>query len=270
MSNPLVSIIIVHYKVEKELFECLTTIENSNSKISYEIIVVDNDELPQVEKELAKKFPGVIYKRAPRNLGYGAGNNFGAKFARGKYLFFLNPDTILQKNTIDILVNFIQSKKNVGIVSPLFLDSKNNSYPLQGSTILTPFIAIMCLSFVQKLFPNNPIYQKYYYCDWDKKSIKEVDVAPGTAFLIRKKLFEDVGGFDETFFLFFEENDLCLRVKKLGHKICINPEAKLVHLWGESTKSLENTKEIFQKSRKYYFQKHFGFVAAWVVDLFCK
>lgn len=269
MSNPLVSIIIVHYKVEKELFSCIDSILASNVT-SYEIIVVDNDEVSSIEKELKKKFPNVIYKKAPRNLGYGGGNNYGSQFAKGKYLFFLNPDTILQKNTISVLVRFLQKEKNAGIVAPLFLDSKNKPYPLQGSTILTPFVAIMCLSFIQKLFPNNPTYKKYYYFSWDKKSIKEVDVAPGTAFLVKKSIFDEAGGFDEQFFLFFEENDFCLRVKKLGFNVYINPEAKLVHLWGESTKSLPNTKEIFKKSRKYYFQKHFGLFWALMVELFCK
>ncbi len=128
----------------------------------------------------------------------------------------------------------------------------------------------MCLSFVQKLFPNNKIYKEYYLLDWDKKTIKKVDVTPGTAFSIRKSIFEEVGRFDEKFFLFFEENDLCLRLKKLGYSMYINPEAKLVHLWGESTKSLPNTKEIFKKSRFYYFQKHFGFFQAAIVELFCR
>lgn len=247
--KPIVSIIIVNYKVEKLLQVCKDSILASKPKTPFEIIVIDNTK---------------------NNVGYGAGNNFGAKRAKGEFLFFLNPDTTVFPETIDKLVEFMEKEKNVGLVAPLFLDSKNKPYPLQGSTILTPFVAIMCLSFVQKLFPKNPIYKKYYYFDWDKKSIKEVDVAPGTAFLVRKKLFEDVGGFDERFFLFFEENDFCLRVKKLGFKIYINPEAKLVHLWGESTKSLENTKEIFQKSRRYYFQKHFGKFSAFLVELFCR
>ncbi len=249
MSNLLVSIIIVHYKVEKELLECLDSIKRSTPKTPYEIIVIDNSE---------------------KNVGFGAGNNLGAKKALGEFLFFLNPDTKVFPGVIDNLVEFIKKEKNVGIVSPLLLDKNNIPYKLQGSLKLTPFRAIMCLSFIEKYFSENRIYKNYYLFDWDKKTTKEVDVAPGTAFMIRKKIFEEVGGFDEKFFLFFEENDLCLQIKKLGYKMFINPNAKIIHLWGKSTERGESIKKIFQKSRFYYFQKHFGLFWAFLVEVFCR
>ncbi|QQG40488.1 MAG: glycosyltransferase family 2 protein [Candidatus Levyibacteriota bacterium] len=266
----IISIIIVHYKVEKELFDCLNSIEKSQQKSIYEIIVIDNNEEPTIKSELSKKFPNVIYIKTNKNIGFGAANNLGAKVAKGEFLFFLNPDTKVFLNTIDALINFLKNHHHAGIVAPLLLNKKCNPYSLQGSAVLTPFRAIMCLSFIQKLFPENIIYKEYYLLDWDKKFIREVDVIPGTAFLVRKKIFEEVGGFDERFFLFFEENDLCMRVKEFGYKIYITPNAKVMHLWGESTKSLPNTKEIFKKSREYYFQKYFGFFWASVVELFCR
>ncbi len=265
-----VSLIIVHYKVPKELLACLQSIVDSKPRASYEIIVVDNDESPSIEKDLKKKFPRLRYFSSGKNVGYGAGNNLGVRFAKGEFLFFLNPDTIVQNNTIDELVNFIKKEKSIGIVAPIFLDQNSKPYPLQGSATLTPFRAIVCLSFVQKLFPNNKIYKEYYLLDWDKKTTKEVDVIPGTAFMIRKSLFEEVGGFDERFFLFFEENDVCLRVQKLGYKIYMYPKAKIIHLWGKSTKNTKNIHKIFRMSRFLYFRKYFGFLDALLVEVFVR
>lgn len=266
----IVSVIIVHYKVKKELLDCLFSIENSKPKTLYEVIVVDNDEVPTIEKDLFKKFPNIKYIKLEKNIGFGAANNVGAKMAKGKYIFFLNPDTKVFAGCIDCLVSFLQKDKTVGVAAPVLLDKEKKLFPLQGANLLTPVRAIFALSFVYKLFPNNSIANNYFLLNWDKKYIKEVDVVPGTAFIIRKNIFEKIGGFDEKFFLFFEEHDVCFRVKKLRYKIFMIPQAKVMHLWGQSTKNLSTTKEIFNSSRKYYFQKHFGFFAAYVVEIFCR
>ena len=121
----MVSIIIVHYKVKEKLFACLNSIYLSKPKTDFEIIVVDNDETKTIGKELLKEFPKVKYIQSPVNLGYGGGNNLGAKSAIGSHLFFLNPDTILFKDTIDNLFQFLNKDKHTGIVSPLLMVKKS-------------------------------------------------------------------------------------------------------------------------------------------------
>ncbi len=266
--NITVSIIIVHYHVAKELFACLQSIIDAKPKVSYEIIVVDNDEEKTIKKDLKKRFPEITYIKSPSNIGFGAANNSGARIAKGKFLFFLNPDTLVVGHAIDELVDFIEKNKDVGIVAPLLLDQNKKPYPLQGTAMLTPFRAVICLSFINKYFPNNPIAKEYWLMDWDKRESKEVDVVPGTAFMIRKDTFEKIHGFDERFFLFFEENDVCLRVQKLRYKIYINPKAKVVHLWGSSTKKSKNIHKIFRMSRFLYFRKYFGVIKALLVEVF--
>ena len=106
----MISIIIVNYKVEKEIIESIDSIVESKPKVSYEIIVVDNDQNGKIEKNLKKSFfSDVKYIKSPSNIGYGGGNNLGAKFAKGDFLFFLNPDTIVEKGSIDTLCNFIKN-----------------------------------------------------------------------------------------------------------------------------------------------------------------
>lgn len=262
-----VSVIIVHYKAKQELFDCLKSIYNSDSKNLLEIIVVDNDELKTINREIKVKFPKVKYIENHKNNGYGAGNNLGARNAKGEYLLFLNPDTIILDDAIDKLVEFISQDDKIAIVSPLLLDKEQKVSKLQGTCALTPISAIFALSFINKYFPNNPISRNYYNLDWDKTKDLEVDVIPGSAFLIRKKVFEEIGRFDEKLFLYFEESDLCKRVKEKGYKIFITVNAKVIHLWGRSTKSLSNTKEIFEQSKYYYFQKHYGKFWAFIVRL---
>jgi len=248
--EPLVSVIIVKYRSEKFLPACLTSIGKDPRR---EVIVVDNDK---------------------ENIGFGAGCNKGAKKAKGKYLFFLNPDTIVLPSAIEKLVSFMEERsgglRRVGLVAPLLLDKKRKPYPLQGSRKLTPLTAIFALSFLNKYFSGNPISKRYWLKDWDKKSLKEVDVAPGTAFLISRNVFEQIGGFDEKFFLYFEESDLCKRIKDAGWQIFIEPEAQIIHFGGKCTPKGDKIKKIFRQSRFYYFKKHWGILLAALVESFLR
>ena len=267
--NKKVSIIIVHYKANEAFFNCLLSIQKNKPKVSLEVIVVDNDEKAIIDKEIKKKFPWVRYIKSPKNLGFGAGNNYGAKFAKGDYLFFLNPDTIIFSKTIDELVSFLDINKNAAVIAPLLLDPQKNPYPIQGESTLTPLRGIFALSILNKIFPNNPFSKEYWQIGWDKTKLKEMDVVPGTAFMIRKEVYEEVGGFDEQFFLYFEENDLCKRIKEKGYRSYITPKSKLIHLWGKGgTNEANNISKIFKQSRFYYFRKHYGIVTAFLVNAF--
>lgn len=268
MKHHVVSIIIVHYKVKKELFDCIQSIVNVRARTPFEIIVVDNDETKTIKQGVKKRFPFAKYVESFGNVGFGAGNNLGAKHAKGDLLFFLNPDTIVLPHALDTLVRFIKKDEKIGIVAPLLVDTSYVPYPLQGTAELTPFTGICSLSFINKLFPLNLISQRYWIKNWDKKMIKEVGVVPGTAFLIQKSVFEKVGGFDERFFLYFEESDLCKRVGECGYTCYIHPEARVVHLWGASSQKRRDVDRIFSESRFLYFKKHFGVVWAYIVEFF--
>ena len=257
----MISIIIVHYHVKKEIFNCIESIIASKPKLKYEIIVVDNDEIKTLNKELKRKFPKVVYI-ANHNKGFGQGNNVGSIVAKGEHLFFLNPDTKIYPLTLDSLDSYLRKNKNAAVVAPLLYDKKDNLYK-QGANELTPLSAVFAFSFIEKLFPNNIIAKKYWMIEeWDRKSIKEVASVPGTAFMVRREVFEKIHGFDEKFFLYFEEHDLCKRIRELNWKIFMSPHAKVFHSLGASTKKSPNISTIFQQSRFYYLKKHFGIVKA--------
>jgi hypothetical protein len=265
-----VSIIIVHYKEKKILYDCLKSINNSAPSVPFEIIVVDNDEIKTVESYLKTHFPDVRYIASPGDLGYGKGNNLGIKSAKGEYIFILNPDTLVTKGMVEAMLAFIEKNKNVGAVAPSLYDQHGKVYPSQGTGSLTPIRGIFGLSFLNKIFPNNPISKAYWLKEINRDNPYEVDVVPGTAFMIKKSLFDKLGGFDKNFFLYFEESDLCKRIKEAGYKLFILPQARLTHFWAVSTPPSDAISKIFRESRLYYFKKNFGILNALLVEFFAR
>lgn len=257
-----VSVVIVNYKVEKELIDCIYSILKSEPKISFEIIVVDNNKESSSENELKNKFSNVRYVKSQRNLGYGGGGNLGAFYAQGKYLFFLNPDAKILKGALDSLYSFFTKNKNIGIISPVFLDDNFEPFKSQGSKELTPKTILFSQSLLRKVFPNRNIYNDDLLGVWDMRYPLETSAVPGAAMMISARLFKRIGGFDEKLFLYFEENDISKRVRDLGYRLFIVPSAKIVHLVGRSTKSIRNIEEVYSKSRYFYLKKHYGLIKA--------
>lgn len=263
------SIIIVYYLNDKLLISCLNSIFSSGPKLSLEVIIVDNNEDKSLKRKLLKKFAQVKYIKN-QNKGYANGNNIGARAAKGEFLLFLNPDTIVLAKSLDSLISLIRKNKEIGIVAPLLLTEKKIPHSIQGTGQLTPLSAIVSFSFFNKYFPNNPISRHYWLKDWDRKLESEVDSVIGAAFLIRKKIFQEINGFDESFFLFFEDVDLCRKVKQKGYKIIITPSIKFIHYWSVSTPKNTHISAIFQQSRFCYFRKHWGFLTAIIVESFLR
>lgn len=264
-----VSIIIVHYKVKKILFECLSSIYKNTKNKNFEIIIVDNDEKKNIEKALNIKFPNVIYV-SNENRGLSQGNNIGAKYAKGKYLFFMNPDTKVMKGSIDNLYKFLETHRNTGIVSPLLVDKQLKPFKTQSRKELTIKNAIYSFSFLRIFFPKKNIYNDPFFKKWDKKQAIEVETVPGAALMISKKLFNRIKGFDENFFLYFEENDISKKIRNLGYHLYIDPKSKIIHYVGQSTKNLINIGKIFRKSRFYYLKKHYSSVSALLTESFLR
>lgn len=244
----MVSIIIVNFHSQAQT----TKLKSSLSKSKYsdfEMIVVDNTR---------------------HNIGYGAGVNLGAAMARGKYLLVINPDTEVFPDTIGWLVDFLDANPKAAIVAPLLVDSSGRPLLTVGSADLTPLRGMVAHSFVNKIWPTNPISQNYWIRGDHLSSPTLVGVVPGTCFLIRKSVFQAVGGFDPRFFLYFEESDLCRRVRQAGHDIYLQPASRLVHYWAQSTPQTSRIKQIFARSRFRFFYKHFGLIKALIVELFCR
>ncbi len=235
------SIIIVNFQSVSYLKKCLESIEKSiNAVLDFEVIVVNNDDQ---ELSLRKDFPFPL-KVIKNNLnsGFGAANNFGARVAQGEYLFFLNPDTKLVDDSLKKMVDFAEKEKATSIVGPKIIEASRN--------------APQPWTCGEKISLKNILFRNTIDKPWNKNEIQQVDWVSGTALFISKSLFDKLGGFDENFFMYFEDQDLCLRGKLQGLKVFFYPHTQIIHYNGKSWNDKKNQKEEYYKSQKYFFEKY--------------
>lgn len=248
MENPSISIIIVLYKSEEVIFNCIHSIINTKGFESTEIILVDNYENSDFEEVLkSKKIATAIpinYIKNPINGGFGQGNNVGVSHAKGNIIFFLNPDTILQNNFsfTEIIKLFSSSTKPLVVGFKLIdqMGKENNSYSI--------FPEYSLLAFFYK------ITRKILFTLPNTISILNKSIWPwGAAFVLKKKTFEQAGKFDEKMFLCNEEPDL---MKRIPDRKIILSTMEIIHLEGHSTTSSENRYSSYIDSAVYYITKH--------------
>ncbi|MDJ0797348.1 MAG: glycosyltransferase family 2 protein [Calothrix sp. MO_167.B12] len=250
--NILCSIILVNYNGADVLPDCLNSIDKFIPEDNCEIIVVDNASQDGSVEFITDKFPHVKLIELSENRGFGAGNNAGARIASGEFLLLLNTDTILTENILPHLIELMQNNPQIGIIGPKLLNA-DGSFQISFAHA----ISIQGEYQTQRLHQavNNPsqlqvIEQQYQH-------LQGVDVVVGAAFLIRSSLFHELGGFDEKFFMYFEESDLCQRVLNQGYKVIYTPEVSLIHLKGYSTQQAASPMAIeYRRSQMYYYHKH--------------
>ncbi|MEH2256939.1 glycosyltransferase family 2 protein [Nostoc sp.] len=247
-----VSIILVNYNGAEVLPDCLNSIEKFIDIPNYEIIVVDNASSDSSVELIAENFPKVNLFKQAKNRGFGVGNNAGAKFARGEFLFLLNTDTVLTSNILPHLIELMQADPKVAIIGPKLLNPDGS---LQIS--VSPALGIKGEYQARKMHQSYLNISQQNLIEQKFKEIQEVDIIVGAAFFIRSSLFYKLGGFDENFFMYFEESDLCQRVQYQGYKIIYTPHVSLIHLQGHSIEKSANTMAIeYRRSQIYYYQKH--------------
>lgn len=252
-----VSIIIVSYNTRELLQDCLDSILEKTQNVSYEIIVVDNCSSDNSVSMLKERFPTVKRVESNENLGFGKGNNLGSEYASGKYLFFLNSDTLLINNAIKILFDFAEMEINVNVGC-----LGGNLYYLNGSP---NFSYANIFPSLRSIF----LYRSYLYFilrpDFFNNTTapKEVAIIIGADLLIAKDKFNLVGGFDPEYFMYVEEGDLQYRLKKVGFISMSVPEAKIVHLQGASSDSYFKLRSEIS-GYLLYFEKHYGKVTLFI------
>ncbi len=240
------SIIIVEYKSGQALKRLRQALPKRKD---WEVIVIDNGK---------------------KNIGYGAGCNAGAKKALGKYLLFLNPDVLIKETAIKKLLSYLKSHPKVGVVGPKFINAAGHTEICCGPHP-TPLSSAIALSVINKWWPSNPVSVKFWVKDWDRETTRQMDAISGAALMVRAKEFAAVGGFDEGYFLYWEEYDLCKRYTLAGLTGAHVAEALAYHPRETSMKkSRLNLSTIFRQSRQLYFSKFFGLLTARVLALWLR
>ncbi|MFC1653811.1 glycosyltransferase family 2 protein [Patescibacteria group bacterium] len=248
------SIISINYKTKEITSDTLETIEKSNDKYKKEVIVVDADSQDGSVEHLKKKFPKYNIIDARVNGGFSFGNNLGAKKAKGKYVWLLNSDTLLEKNTIQLLMD--QSVKNDSDIASCKLLNKDKTIQQQGGNLPTLCNLSAWMFFIDDipLIKNliNPYQQRSinYY-----KKDQHPGWVGGTALLIKRKVYEELGGLDDGIFMYGEDTDFCYRAKKAGYVIDYFSTPKLIHL-GQASGSSKGAVLGEFKGLKYFYKKH--------------
>lgn len=247
-----ISFIIVNYQSRQFLQQCIKSIYEHAPAVPCEILLANNDSEPLLN--FLEK-PGLKILENQSNVGFGQACNLAAKESNGEILFFLNPDTELKTSNVDDLVKAFVDP-NLGIVAPVLVMASGAIQPWSAGKTITPWRTLL-----------NNLGDKQD--DFFQKQImpSEADWVSGGAFAIRKKTFLECGGFDEKFFLYFEDIDLCKRLRSLGKKIIILSSVKVLHLGGQSISDIKKQKDFYYQSQDYYFKKHFGTIASLFIKL---
>jgi len=258
-----ISVIILNYKTPKMTCDCIRSLIEKNIDISYEIVVVDNnsgDDSKNYFDSILSTFKNIKIIYSIKNSGFGVGNNIGAKNSNGEYLLFLNSDTLFYENSLKLLFDVYQKISNdhrVGFIQPrLYLDKEKKN--VQQTCAKIPKLIDLIqenISLFQKIRRNE--YNQFRYLDWDRNSSRFVDVVCGAAMFCKKDFFETIGHFDQRFFLYFEEYDICRRARIKGYENRYSIETGLIHLYNKSPSPSMNKKMIYISSFLKYIIKNY-------------
>ncbi len=254
-----VSIVIVNYNVREFLQQCLESIDRSRHTLRYEVIVVDNDSHDQSVPILQHKFPHVRFIALEENLGFGRANNIGIRQARGRYILLLNPDTLIQEDTIETMVRYMDEHPEVGISGCKVLNA-NGTFQMQCRRgFPSPWVSFCKLFGLQSLFPRSPLFARYNQTFRSEDETYLIDAVIGAFMFCRREPLLDIGGFDEEFFMYGEDLDLCYRMKQAGFATAYAPLTTIVHFKGESTRrSSINEVKWFYDAMEIFARKHYG------------
>lgn len=252
------SIIIVSWNVREDLLTCLHSIEENKPSHTFEVIIIDNASTDGTVEAVTKDFPEVITIVNSENRGFAAANNQGIGKSLGQYLLLLNPDTIVHSHSLDILIKFMEYNNDVGACGPKLL---NNNGTTQPSARRFPTFrgALYRYTVFRFLHIFKSEYKKWLMKDFKHDKQMDVDQVMGAALMVRRSVIDKVGGMDESFFMYYEEVDLCYRIKQAGWRIIFIPEAVIIHSGGRSTGQIPVTKRIVMlTSLLAFLRKHHG------------
>ncbi len=253
------SIVIVNYNVKYFLEQCLRSVEKAKKNIDAEVFVVDNNSVDGSCNMVKDKFPWVYLIENDKNLGFSKANNQAIKLSKGEYILILNPDTLVEEDTLEKCLNFMDSNPLAGALSVKMIDGKGNFLPESKRGLPTPIVAFYKIFGISSIFPKSKIFNKYHLGYLDKNQIQEIEILPGAYMLIRRKALDKTGLFDESFFMYGEDIDLSYRIIKSGFKNYYFPDTTIIHYKGESTKKGSlNYVRVFYNAMIIFAKKHFS------------
>ncbi|MBU3741700.1 MAG: glycosyltransferase [Candidatus Kapabacteria bacterium] len=257
--RPDISVLIVNYNVKDYLLQCLRSLEAQSPRRSLQIIVVDNASTDGSVDELRPLFPDVTWIPLPDNVGFGRGNNVGLAQCTGRYTLFLNPDTIVAPDTLDVMVRYLDGNPDVGLAGCKVLNADGTFQVACRRGFPTPWASFCKLFGLQALFPSSPLFARYNQTFRPVDATYDVDALIGAFMIGPTDVITNVDGFDPAFFMYGEDLDLCYRIKQSGHRVVYVHSTSIVHFKGESTRrSSMNEVRVFYEAMTIFAKKHYG------------
>lgn len=252
-----VTIVIVSYNVSSFLERCLSSIERGTS-CEHEIIVVDNNSQDDSVRIVRTHHPAIKLLVNQSNKGFAKANNQAFRLAQGRYVLMLNPDTVVLNSAVDKLVRFMDERPNAGACGPKNLGP---DLSLQYNCHHFPSLSIVFWEYLQlrRFFPKSRLFGREHMTYWDYDDVREVDWITGCSLVIRKAALEEVGYLDESYFMYSEECDLCLQLKRRGLKTVFCPGASIIHYAGLSALGQDREKVANRSITSYLFRARYHF-----------
>lgn len=253
------SVIIVSYNVRHFLEQCLHSVKRAMQGIDGEVFVVDNDSVDTSCQMVEERFPWVRLIANKHNAGFSAANNQAIRLAQGSYILLLNPDTVIEDDTLRKVVAFMDDHPEAGGLGVKMVDGKGRFLPESKRSLPTPGVAFAKIFGLSRLFPKSRTFGRYHLGYLDNEEIHEVEVLSGAFMLLRRKVLDEIGLLDEGFFMYGEDIDLSYRITQAGYKNYYYPPARIIHYKGESTKKgSANYVFTFYQAMVIFARKHFS------------
>jgi hypothetical protein len=254
---PDISVIIVSYKVPALLAACLTSLQREVADCSYEVIVVDNASGDETAALVRGEFPDVRLIALEENIGFAAGSNLGARAAIGEYVLMLNPDTELVGDTLGALLRYARAHPEAGLVGGRTLRPDGELEPgsCWGAQSLW---SLVCFAFgLSSIFRGSRVFNPESLAGWSRDTERRVDIVTGCLCLVPRAVWEQLDGFDESFFMYGEDADLAARARSRGYHPAITPDAVILHHVGASSLSVDK-REMNLRCRVELARKHWS------------
>jgi GT2 family glycosyltransferase len=253
------SVIIVNYNVACFLEQCLQSVYVALKNIHAEVFVVDNNSVDNSVEMVENKFPQVHLIQNKKNVGFSKANNQAIRLAKGEYILLLNPDTVVEADTFEKVISFMDITPDAGGLGTKMVNGRGEFLPESKRSLPVPSVAFYRIFGLSKLFKKSKRFGKYHLTYLNPDEIHSVEVLSGAFMLLRKSVLDNIGLLDEDYFMYGEDIDLSYRITKAGYKNYYFPKTRIIHYKGESTKkSSINYVFVFYRAMQIFAKKHFS------------
>jgi len=255
MNDPLdLSVIVVNTNAGEDVLKCMTSVHQSAGEVAFQVVVSDNGSTDGSAEAIESAFPDTLVIRNGRNLGFPAAANRGMAATDSEFVLLINPDADVSAGTLEGFLKVARDHPRAGAIGALTRNVDGSIYP-SARRIPSPWLGL-AHTVLAPFWPTNPWTRRYRIADWDRRTEREVDWVSGSSVLLRRAALDEVGLFDEAYFMYVEDMDLCTRMRKEGWEVWFSPQLEITHIGGTVTKGRRRMTLEHSKSVYIYFSKH--------------